>query len=559
MSTKMTKSVKEQREKEVKKPVTNFMGGTSYELNPFETMKMVTASSIFGEPQYYRNGEFDSAKVTDGTYRVNALVKEYLIESLVSFDNKKTSEIMEEVIDASLKYDYENTLLYAVTLRKDFLMRLNPQIIMVRAAMMTEERKKYTEKNPGRFNDINMQVMSRADDVVSQVTYYMFKNGSKKNIPNILKRSWANKVKSLTPYEVAKYKDKGIGLIDTVRICHANNDTINELMKTGTVAVADNQKTWERLRSAENKTWSEILDTIKMPHMALLRNLRGIFSEISDMAKADEILANLVNGVERGKQFPYRYLSAFNAVNSFTDIDSGVKGKVLDSLEDCMDKACENLPKLKGKNVFLSDNSGSAWGACPSEYGTMTVAKIDNLSSVIGAANSDDGTVVKFGDRYEEFPTRKRKGILDQAEEISKNKDNSVGGSTEGGIWKFLSHAIDEKIVYDNIFIYSDMQAGHGGLYGEYSDKKEYMEKGFAAKGSYIDVAKVIDYYRQHVNPKVNVYCVQTAGYTNVLLPENGYRTNVLYGWTGKELVYAKAMNDFWDEYDVKKANKSNN
>ena len=550
----MTKSVKTQREKEVKKPVTNFMGGTSYELNPFETMKMVTASSIFGEPQYYRNGEFDSAKVTDGTYRVNALVKEYLIESLVSFDNKKTSEIMEEVIDASLKYDYENTLLYAVTLRKEFLMRLNPQIIMVRAAMMTEERKRYTEKNPGRFNDINMQVMSRADDVVSQVTYYMFKNGSKKNIPNILKRSWANKVKSLTPYEVAKYKDKGIGLIDTVRICHANNDTINELMKTGTVAVADNQKTWERLRSAENKTWSEILDTIKMPHMALLRNLRGIFSEISDMAKADEILDNLVNGVERGKQFPYRYLSAFNAVNSFTDIDSGIKGKVLDSLEDCMDKACENLPKLKGKNVFLSDNSGSAWGAFPSEYGTMTVAKIDNLSSVIGAANSDDGTVVKFGDRYEEFPIRKRKGILDQVEEISKNKDHSVGGSTEGGIWKFLSHAIDNKIVYDNIFIYSDMQAGHGGLYGEYSDKKEYTEKGFATRGSYIDVAKVIDYYRQHVNPKVNVYCVQTAGYTNVLLPENGYRTNVLYGWTGKELVYAKAMNDFWDEYDVKKS-----
>ena len=554
MSTRMTKSVKAQREKEIKKPVTNFMGGTSYELNPFETMKMVTASSIFGEPQYYRNEAFDSTKVTDGTYYVDSVVKDYLIESLVSFDNKKTSEIMEEVIDASLKYDYENTLLYAVTLRKEFLMRLNPQIIMVRAVMMTEERKKFTEENPGKFNDINMQVMSRADDVIAQVTYYMFKNGSKKNIPNILKRSWANKVKALTPYEVAKYKDKGIGLIDTVRICHANNETINELMKTGTVAVADNQKTWERLRSAENKTWSEILDTIKMPHMALLRNLRGIFSEISDMAKADEILDNLVKGVENGKQFPYRYLSAFNAVNSFKDIDSGVKGKVLDSLEDCMDKACENLPKLKGKNVFLSDNSGSAWGACPSEYGTMTVAKIDNLSSVIGAANSDDGTVVKFGDRYEEYPIRKRKGILDQAEEISKNRDCNVGGSTEGGIWKFLSHAIDNKIVYDNIFIYSDMQAGHGGLYGEASDKKQYMEKGFATRGSNIDVAKVIDYYRQNVNPKVNVYCVQTAGYTNVLLPENGYRTSVLYGWTGKELVYAKVMNDFWDEYDAKRS-----
>ena len=30
----------------------NFMGGISYELNPLDNMKMVTASSIFGEPQY---------------------------------------------------------------------------------------------------------------------------------------------------------------------------------------------------------------------------------------------------------------------------------------------------------------------------------------------------------------------------------------------------------------------------------------------------------------------------------------------------------------------------
>ena len=550
--SKMAKEVKGNREKEVKKPVTNFMDGISYELNPFETMKMVTASSIFGEPQYYRDGKYANATAKDGVYRVNRTVREYVLDALLPFENKKTSEIMEEVIDNSLKYDYKGTLLYAVTLREEFLMRLNPQIIMVRAAMMVDERKKFTEGNPGKFNEINLKVMSRADDVLAQITYFLCVNGSKKNCPNILKRSWAQRIEKLNDYQMAKYKNKEIGMVDAVRICHAKGALVDELMKTGTIEVKENKKTWENLKS-EGKNWGEILNTIKMPHMALLRNLRGIFSEITDSAKADEILLNLLNGVENGKQFPYRYLSAFNAVNSCNSVDSSVKGKVLDSLEDCMDKACENLPKLKGNNVFLSDNSGSAWGACPSEYGTMTVAKIDNLSSVIGAANSDTGTVVKFGDKYEEYPIRKRKGILDQAEEISKDLYNKVGGSTEGGIWKFLNHAIKNNIVYDNIFIYSDMQAGHGGLYGTYEDKQEYFEKGFATRGSYIDVAKVIDCYRAKVNPKVNVYCVQTAGYTNVLLPENGYRTNVLYGWTGKELVYAKAMNDFWNEYDAKR------
>lgn len=47
--------------------------------------------------------------------------------------------------------------------------------------------------------------------------------------------------------------------------------------------------------------------------------------------------------------------------------------------------ACENLPALKGRSAFLTDNSGSAWGACTSEWGTMSIADIGNPSSVIGA------------------------------------------------------------------------------------------------------------------------------------------------------------------------------
>ena len=37
--------------------VLNFHGGISYEPGPLETLKMISASSIFGEPQYYRDGK----------------------------------------------------------------------------------------------------------------------------------------------------------------------------------------------------------------------------------------------------------------------------------------------------------------------------------------------------------------------------------------------------------------------------------------------------------------------------------------------------------------------
>ena len=263
----------------------------------------------------------------------------------------------------------------------------------------------------------------------------------------------------------------------------------------------------------------------------------------------------LKKGVKNGKQFPFRYMSAYDAVKKCRGVNN--KGVILDALNDCLDIACDNLPKLKGKSAFLSDNSGSAWGTCTSEFGTVTVGNIDNLSSMIGALNSDDGRVFAFGDRLMEFIVSKRDGILTQAQQMSKVARKEVGFATENGIWIFLKNAIDKKQHWDNIFIYSDMQAGHGGLYGTSEGMDEYKEAGYGTgySGQYVDVAKLIDDYRQNVHPKVNVFSIQTAGYTNVVVPEYGYRTNIVYGWTGKELVFADAMIKLWDEIDDREKN----
>ena len=545
--SKMTKKVIENRTAEVNavpaNACENFMGGISYVLNPLETLKMVSASSIFGEPQYYRNGEFAERGIHDGKFVVDYLFKDYSVVD-ERYNGMKTSAVMERLIDASLSYDFGATLDWAVELRKNFYMRLNPQVIMVRAAIHPD-REKFTSANPGKFAKINAEVMFRADEPATQLTYYLYKNGSKNSVPNLLKRSWAKRIESMSDYDVYKYRNKGIGIIDTVRICHAHGPVVDKLMQTGTVDVEENNKTWEALR-ASGKSWKEILETINMGHMALLRNLRGIFTEIDDIETCKKVLETLKKGVLKGKQYPFRYYSAMNAVKNANDMHH--KAMVLTALEECMDIACDNMPKLKGKTMCLSDNSGSAWGAINSEYGSVTIAEIDNLSSVIAARNSEDGYVGKFGDQLHTIPVNARNGVLNQTNDISKNY--RVGGATENGIWLFFDKAIREKEHWDNIFIYSDQQAGHGGLYG--INPHDYSK--FAVRsGRYIDVAKLINVYRKTVNPKVNVYSVQTAGYDNVLIPENGYRTTILYGWTGKELVYADAMNKFWDEIDSKK------
>lgn len=551
--SKMSKAVAEMHEtNQLRKEetVVNFMGGDSYVINPLDTLKMISASSIFGEPSYYRGND------RGPSYLVHKLVKEFSVipEYL---EGKKTNEIFEEAIDASLEYDFGATLDWAVELRQDYMMRLNPQVIMVRAAIHPK-REEWTKENPGKFAEINNMVMRRADEPMSQMAYFLYKNhGKKNNIPSIIKRSWASSLGKLNRYKVAKYKNHEIGMVNAVRLCHAHSPVIDELMTNGTVEVSENDKTWENLRSA-GKSWKEIFETIDMGHMALLRNLRGVFTEIEDAEFCSKYLGDLKAGVIGGKQFPFRYYSAIKAIEHSK---CNHKPMIIDALEECLDIALANFPKLTGKTMCLSDNSGSAWGSFNSEYGSVTVAEIDNLSSVITAACSDEGYVGKFGDKLITKPISKRRGILQQAKDITSSRGSDVGGATEGGIWEFFKNAIEKKEHWDNIFIYSDMQAGHGGLYGTVTQKQEYYKLGFNCSGQrggshHINVFKLVQEYRKNVNPKVNVFSVQTAGYDNIVIPEYAYRTNIMYGWTGKEAVFADAIINQWNELDAKNSAK---
>ena len=523
--------------KHMKEEVENFMSGTSYKLSPLQTLKMVAASSIFGEPQYYRDGI-----KSDATIKNLSTILDYSIFPDLFKDKRSAVDVFEEAIDKSLSYDFKATLDLALELRTEFLMRLNPSVIFVRA-LSHDGRKPFNELNPGYMKNIGKKIAERPDDLTNQFDYYMFKNGTKSKLTSLIKRTWAERLEEYSRYQLNKYKGKK--LIDLVRISHASNDDISELMKTGKLDVLETEMTWESLKSS-GKNWGEILDQITIPHMALLKNLRGIFKEISDLESTTKILDQLKNGVIKGKQFPFRYWSAYKAVSSSDEINN--KRIILDALEECLDIAISNMPKLKGKVACLSDNSGSAWGSCTSEYGTVTVAEIANLSSLITAMQADQGMVGVFGDNLSLEEVSKRNGLLTQLEETSE-RGRKQGGSTENGIWIFWDKAIKNKIHYDTVFIYSDMQAGHGGLFG-FSNTVGASPYGTSRSETHVDVLKMVNVYRKKVNPKVNVFSVQVAGYDNSVLPENLYRGAILSGWTGKEPLFAKAIIDIWDSIE---------
>ena len=534
------------------KIVTNFMGGDSYTVNPLDTLKMVSASSIFGEPSYYRDG----SKKLSRNYMAYA-TRDYGACSLldgfriVEFADKTTEDVMVEAIDNALEFDFEGTLQWACSLRNEYFMRLNPQVILARAAMHPA-RQKFTEKAPeGAFRKYAAQIMSRPDDTLSGMAYYLYTNGSKSKMPSVLKRSYADKLSGLSRYQVNKYKNHEIGMINAVRMCHAHSSVLDELMQTGTVEVSESETTWETLRS-EGKSWVEIFNTIEMGHMALLRNLRGVFIEVDDFQMCKKYMEKLKAGVLKGKQFPFRYYTAYKAVKDEKKQTIHHRQLIMDTLEECIDIAVANMPKLSGRTVVLTDNSGSAWSNTPTEYGMVTTAEINNLSAVLTAATSDEGVVVKFGDTIKVYPISKRNGLLKQAEDISAGRGDDVGTSTEGGIWEFMYGAIQNKEHWDNIFIYSDMQAGHGGLYGTRSQMNKYQGLGYGC-GDNINVFKLVLDYRKCVNKTVNVFSVQTAGYDNNVLPEYTYRCNLMYGWTGRESVFADTMIKQWDALESRK------
>jgi hypothetical protein len=135
---------------------------------------------------------------------------------------------------------------------------------------------------------------------------------------------------------------------------------------------------------------------------------------------------------------------------------------------------------------------------------------------------------------------------MDQTTNIN-NEAHGIGGGTENGVWLALDKAIRNKEHWDNIFVYSDMQAGHGGLYGR--NAHDYSKYIFPGSGNRIDVPTLINEYREKVNSKVNVFLVQIAGYEDTLLPEYYDRTYIIGGWSGNIFKFAKRMIDTSNQF----------
>lgn len=511
----------------------NHMAGVSYDIdNPILQLRVVASSCFFGEPMYYHEDKVENKKIREAVSqkKTNEVYDNYLDSVLSStiklpkYRDYSPAKLIETVIDEALSFDPEATLKEAVRLRNEDNIRTTPQVIMVRAANHEKVR------GTGLVGKYTEQIMKRTDEAAVQLAYQVQVYG--KPIPNALKKAWKKFLEARTEYDLAKYRMEShhFKTVDVVNLVRAFSPEIDQLVK-GTLKLSSGD-TWESListKGSSKETWEEAVGL--MGHMALLRNLRNLHEK---GVSPDLYLDKLVATAAKGKQLPFRYFSAHKQLK-----DSGVSGRVLDAVEQCLELSIGELPKFEGRVMSLCDNSGSAQSTTTSSMGTVRVADIANLTAVLTGKAAHDGYIGVFGDKLEIIPVRKNASVFDQVEQANK-VGAGIGQGTENGIWLFFKDAIAKKNKFDHIFVYSDMQAGHGGLYGtKPSDYSDYI---WQKSGKMIDVAKLVKTYREQVNPDVNVYLVQVAGYRDTLVPEFYEKTFILGGWGDGVLRFAHKM-----------------
>lgn len=538
--TKNTSKVETQYNNEqIKHGHLNHMDGVSYDIkNPVNQLRIVASSCFFGEPMYYHEDKDENTKVRSAVSKVvkNEKRENYLDSvlggsvSIADYRTYSASKLMETAIDAALDFDPEATLQEAVRLRNEEHFRTTPQVIMVRAANHEKVRgtillAKYAQS-----------ILKRTDEAAVQLAYQVQVYG--KPIPNGLKKAWKKFLETKSEYDLAKYKMENhqFKTVDVVNLVRAFSPEIDRLVK-GTLKLSI-EDTWESLiseKGSSKETWTKAVEL--MGHMALLRNLRNLHQ---NGVGHELYLDKLISTAKNGKQLPFRYFSAHKTLK-----EAGVSGNVLDAVEKCLEISIGELPKFSGKVMSLCDNSGSAQENTTSSMGSVRVADIANLTAVLTGKASDDGYIGVFGDDLEVRSVRKNASVFDQVQEANKI-GHDIGQGTENGIWLFFNKAISTKEHWDHIFVYSDMQAGHGGLYGTSpKDYKDYIWKNGDESGydeKMIDVAKLVKTYREKVNPDVNVYLVQVAGYRDTLVPEFYDKTYILGGWGDGVLKFAHKM-----------------
>lgn len=381
-----------------------------------------------------------AAKQSNTALLRRAVLANLLWEDVAYMDGMKVAKEIQRLIPLCPAIDVYNIALEARTMQK---LRHTPLFIAV-------EMCKYPEHKMF-VQDLLPQIITRADMLTDFLAIY-WKDG-KKPIANQAKKGLAKAFHNFNEYKFAKYdRDAAIKLRDVMFLCRPKpeNQYEQDLFKKVADRTLATPETWEVLLSTgkdKKESWTKLISEGKIGGLAMLRN-------IANMRRANVDKKVINEGLEKLKSsmlMPLDFLKAFRMNPEF--------GR---QIEDAMINSYANLPKLKGKTLFIVDVSGSM-GARMSEKSDFSRYDAACAMAMLAANQCEDYEIVctagndythTGAHRHIPYP-QKGFGIFEQIREANRN----IG---YGGIFtRQCLEWCNDKFKgqkFDRIIVFSDSQ-----------------------------------------------------------------------------------------------------
>lgn len=330
-------------------------------------------------------------------------------------------------------------------------------------------------------------------------------------------------------YQFAKYNREGaqVSMKDALFIVHPKaKDAAQQALFDKIVAgTLETPYTWETELSAlgqqhfdspEEKAaafrakWEELIASRKVGYMALLRNLRNIIAAGVRMEYIVMVCVTLSDPekVRRSKQFPFRFLSAYNEISR---IDSPYTTAVMTALEEAAKASAENISGFGfDTSVLLAcDVSGSMQHPVGSNS-TILLYDIGLMLAMLLQNRCKNVMSGMFGDIWKVFGLP-RTGILSNVQEL-RHREGEVGYSTNGHL--VIDYLVDKKMKMDKVMMFTDCQLWDSGKCGA------HLQTSWKT-------------YRR-MYPEAKLYLFDLAGYGQapIRLKENG--VTLIAGWSDR-------------------------
>ena len=402
-------------------------------------------------PSLKKTSKFDEERLAGGSGALaakqsntallrRAVLANLLWEDVAYMDGIKVAKEIQRLIPLCPAIDVYNIALEARVMQK---LRHTPLFLAV-------EMCKYPEHKMF-VQDLLPQIITRADMLTDFLAIY-WKDG-KKPIANQAKKGLAKAFHNFNEYKFAKYdRDAAIKLRDVMFLCRPKpeNQYEQDLFKKVADRTLATPETWEVLLSTgkdKKESWTKLITEGKIGGLAMLRN-------IANMRRANVDKKVINEGLEKLKSsmlMPLDFLKAFRMNPEF--------GR---QIEDAMINSYTNLPKLKGKTLFIVDVSGSM-GARMSEKSDFSRYDAACAMAMLAANQCEDYEIVcTAGNDYTHtgahrnipYP-QKGFGIFEQIREANRN----IG---YGGIFtRQCLEWCNDKFKgqkFDRIIVFSDSQ-----------------------------------------------------------------------------------------------------